>query len=386
MLLLLLKTAQLFYNYTQMLLASLTAREERLNNVSAAQVAIEQLRVINSSNLLNSSESAFQETMEPLSEAVENITRLIAQAAVLQNRLNQSMTELSRILELHSMLQLQIAELTDIARQTTNISLEQQRTAIELFNRATMLMNTSANHLTLLCDLLERQNATLSLLRNLQATQVLDTDDQLKTGRPRLREAVTAATNIMEAAEQVQTMVQELPRQDLMEDQLLSTAQSLQQRANEQLSSGRSLNEFLVSLRSMFTTVNTTARGLLGQAAELGRAAAELMMRALAARESANMSATEGNKIIATSERLLSELRQRLDEVMRFHDNLQRLLEVIRQAESTSNMAASEAQRQEQEVTNATRLVNEATTLLMQASRDIQLAMEVCLSDYNVCM
>ena len=231
-----------------------------------------------------------------------------------------------------------------------------------------------------------RDRITLSLLRNLQATQVLDTDDQLKTGRPRLREAVTAATNIMEAAEQVQTMVQELPRQDLMEDQLLSTAQSLQQRANEQLSSGRSLNEFLVSLRSMFTTVNTTARGLLGQAAELERAAAELMMRALAARESANMSATEGNKIIATSERLLSELRQRLDEVMRFHDNLQRLLEVIRQAESTSNMAASEAQRQEQEVTNATRLVNEATTLLMQASRDIQLAMEVCLSDYNVCM
>ena len=368
----------------QMLLASLTAREEVLrNNVSAiiAQVASEQLLVINASNSLNSSEDAFEETIGPLEEAGENITRLMDRAVLLQNRLDQAMTELSRILELHSMVQLQITELTSIASQANNISIEQQRTAIELFDRSTMLMNTSANHLTLLCDLLERQNATLSLLTNLQATQVLDTDDLLKTARPRLRQAVTAATDIMEAAEQVQTMVQELPRQDFMEDQLLSTAQNLRQRANEQLSRGRSLNEFLVSLRGTFTAVNITARDLLRQAAELERAAAELMTRARAARDSANMSVTEGNTIIATSERLLSELEQRLEEVLQFHNSLQRLLEVIKQAEDASSMAASEAERQEQELINATRLVDETTSLLMQASRDIQEAMQVCLSD-----
>ena len=382
-----LNTTRNILNDLNSLVASLVDRERRLrSNVSelTAQVTSEQSRVEDSENLQNSAESAFQRTQIPLMQARMTLQNAINEASAVQNLLEQQATmNLARATEIHDMLQEELSKLIDLVNQTETISLEQQRNAAELFDRAVTLMNVSANRLSLLCDLLDRQNATLMELRILQSTDILNTDDLLKLARPELSDAVTAATSIFAIAEQLREMVRDLPRQDFMENQLLSNAESLQQRATDQLSNSRSLNEQLTATQMSFAEVNSTAERLLQESEELHRAASELMRRALAARNSANMSTTEGNQLIATAEQLLTELRQRLEEVTRFYNNLQQLLEVIRRAENTSNMAANEARIQQQEVANATRLANEAAALLLQASRDIQQAMQVCLCELN---
>jgi coxsackievirus/adenovirus receptor len=292
-----------------------------------------------------------------------NITRVLDILKIVSNNLNIAERNVSIAQGLIEEILNIFSNLVNATNVLEIASFNQSVAVQAILQQAYVLSDNATDVLADMCEILDMENSTLTLLEGLNDCATKELDSIIEQVETKLQIAIENASQVYSESNRLYKLVIDLVLPEGV-DKLLNESRIVLGNVNTVSTREAELHRNIQGLEGLFMLLDISVQALSRRIGNLNETALDLIGRGEASLELANMTAIKTEGVINEIYNLSAYLEQKLKEFISFAGQLENITKIVERAENISNISLATAEGQLTVIREIRRIINKSENLI----------------------